>query len=80
MPRFVVKLAEDHYVLWSTVVDAPLTGQGYTKASARTLWGPDELARADDGENDDVFNWNRAGPKESFATREQLIELFPVPK
>lgn len=25
MPRFIVKLAEDKYVLWSTVVDAPVT-------------------------------------------------------
>ncbi len=80
MPRYVVKAAEDHYLLWSTVVDAPLTGKGYTKADARTLFGPDEVARADADEDPDDFKWNRAGPNESFATREEIIKRFPIGK
>lgn len=78
MPRFIVKAAENHYLLWSTIVDAPLTGKGYSLPDARTLFGPEAIADADAGVNDSVFRWNRAGPKETALTREELIACFPV--
>ncbi len=66
MPRFIVKLADDEYVEWSTVVDAPLAGS-VTRAAACHEWGEPSVARADRRGHSQV-----EGPRVSEANRDRV--------
>lgn len=46
MPRWIVRLAPDEYVEWSTVVDAPVSYIS-TRDEAVKEWGLDRVVRAD---------------------------------
>lgn len=46
MPRYIVKLADNEYVEFSTVVEAPVS-QIVDRKIARALWGEERIERAD---------------------------------
>ena len=88
MSRFIVKI-RDRYLEWSTVVDAPVTAgmslddfQRYYVAE----YGPDSESYFGDfiklanetGASDD-YDWrnsNRAGPKETALTEDELYRVY----
>lgn len=87
MPRYILKIADDEYVDWSTIVDAPVS-YIVTRAEAVARWGKDRIGRADAyttsliepeyGPNcaEEAIACNRAGPDESQLTLEQIRERY----
>lgn len=87
MPSYLVKLADDEYVEWSTVVDAPLS-YICERERAVSRWGEDRVARADEhvtSHTDPDFQAdtperaiavNRAGDDESELTLAELRERY----
>ena len=84
MGRAVVKLAEDEYVEWSTVVDAPVTS-ALEREAAAAAWGADRVQRADVYgtsfmnrvvSTEDMLSCNRAGPGESELTLQEIREKY----
>lgn len=83
MGHGIVKLAEDAYVEWSTVVDAPVTDV-FTKALAAKQWGEERVCRADanghsfvDADPDHRFaDFNRAGPHEEQLTIPAILRRY----
>lgn len=87
MPRWIVRLAEDAYVEWSTVVDAPVS-MLHTRDEAVCGWGRDRVERADahvtscvepafwyDSPEEFVAG-NRAGPGESELSLDDLLHAL----
>lgn len=86
MGHGVVKLAEDKYVEWSTVVDAPIT-YVLSRQEAVNFFGEDRVARSDrnghsylDYEPGDRTAFNRAGPWESCITKEAILRKYSSPE
>lgn len=85
MPRYLVKLADDEYVEWSTVVDAPVTyimdrdtAIGYRDAETvertdRKGHSAFDMAAMSP---DDVVLGNRAGEDEATLSLEQIREEY----
>lgn len=81
MPSYVVKLADDEYVYWSTIVDAPVSWIK-TRDEAVAEWTEDRVARADET-GDSLINgsvdpaaFNRAGDDEEQLTIEEIRAKF----
>lgn len=94
MPRCVVKLTDprdgaDHYLLWSTIVDAPVgtfddRGEALADLRAEPDFEPDQLRNLD--RTGVPYGWaesaaeliamNRAGSDESELTLEQIIDKY----
>lgn len=83
MGRYLVKVDEDRYLLWSSIVDAPL-GWIMSKAELNAHY---EFAPT---RNDidrwveravplSEVGWNRAGPNEECLTPEQIIARYTAP-
>lgn len=84
MPRYLVKLADDAYVEWSTVVDAPVSSV-MTRADV-LLDDPARVMRCD--ANGHSATWfepqtveqlvagNRAGDGETELSVEEIIEQY----
>lgn len=91
MPKFLVKLADDEYVEWSTVVDAPVS-YVMTRDEAVAWRNGDEEAiqRADDNGHsalwmsaqsvDELVAFNRAGDHESCISLEEIREKYTYNK
>lgn len=87
--RYVAKLADDAYVEWSTVVDAPVSWV-HARAEAVEEWSEERVARADaNGTSslddypagstpEEIVRGNRAGPNESEIPVEGIIEAYNV--
>lgn|SRR5512146_363660 len=87
MGRYVAKLAEDTYVEWSTVVDAPVT-YIVTRTEAVDAWGQERVDRADqkgtsilDGypagkTPEEIVLGNHAGPDETELTVQEIISAY----
>lgn len=88
MPLYILKLGDDEYVDWSTIVDAP-TSYIVSRADAIRLgWGEDRLARADAYTTsliepiygpdcaEAAIAGNRAGADESELTLAQIRALY----
>ena len=82
MGHGIVKLIDDNYVEWSTVVDAPIT---YCKSreAAIIAFGIDRVDRCDvnghsylDRDNSEHAAFNRAGPNECCLTKEAIARRF----
>lgn len=94
MPRFLIKLAEDEYVVWSTVVDAPITWVGtmddmrsfykeeYGNSGLRNLEADLELIKEEDWLRrlERVSNYNRAGPNETQISTDEIRKRFASPE
>lgn len=93
MPSYILKL-NDHYLEWSTIVDAPVTF-GMTLEEFqdyyRQRYGEHDFERLserlkrveekgtssiNDKNVDDTISFNRAGPKESCLSREEIVEWY----
>lgn len=92
MPRGVVKLAEHEYVVWSTVVDSPVTGIWprrellYLYSDEITEAHVDEADRRghsfpeEDGATaEDFVRYNRAGPNERTITLAAIRKRYKTP-
>lgn len=89
MGRGIVKLAEDEFVEWSTIVDAPVSWV-MDRAEALELAGdPARIERADHlGTSylsppytlDDLLSGNRAGPDESSIPLDEIRRQYQPPK
>jgi hypothetical protein len=82
MGRGIVKLADNKYVEWSSVVDAPVS-YVFTKndASSRTEVSRIERANSNghsylDSPPGDYIGFNRAGPYESCITKEAILRRY----
>lgn len=87
MGRYVAKLADDRYCEWSTVVDAPVSWI-VNREHAVAEWGPTRVERADENGTsildgypagqtpEEIVRGNRAGPKETALTVEQIIDAY----
>jgi hypothetical protein len=84
MGRGIVRLAEDEYVEWSTVVDAPTT-YAVGRREAVEEWGKDRIDRADrHGTSflapaytlEDLVATNRAGQDEATVSLEENRRRF----
>jgi hypothetical protein len=85
MPRTVVKLGEDEYLEWSSVVDAPVTAI-LTRAEALATFPHDRVERADANGHSAMWcdpkpgtefvRYNRAGPKESCLTVDAIRRRY----
>lgn len=90
MPRGVVRLDQDLYVLWSTVVDAPVGGAATRQEALAWLAGdPEEVERLErcgqtvrgpdrngrERTAEEVVAANRAGPDELPLGRAALVRL-----
>lgn len=87
MPRVVLKLHDDEYVEWSTVVDAPVS-YILNRVEAVREWGEDRVGRADAYTMSYVepeyppdsaaaaIVLNRAGADESELTLGQIREQY----
>lgn len=84
MGRGIVKLADDQYVIWSTVVDAPVS---YVLTQQDLLIeDPSHLSRINRADTnghsflDSPPGWygryNRAGPNECCLTKEAILKRF----
>lgn len=87
MARGVVRLAEDEYVEWGTIVDAPVSCVMSRRAVVREF-GEDRIARVDRNDTSfiappytlaDLLDGNRAGPGETCATLDEIRTLYRVP-
>lgn len=92
MPQYILKLPNDMFMLWSTIVDAPTTYavpredfvawylEQYGTTSADEL--KKRMARAETHGSsvghslEDVIAGNRAGPGESTLTLEEILEQY----
>ena len=91
MGRYIAKLADDCYVDWSTVVDAPVSWVK-TRAAAVRAWSAERVERADRngtsildgypaGETpEQIVAANRAGPRETTLTVGQILARFAGPE
>lgn len=94
MGRGIVKLADDEYVVWSTVVDAPVSFVLSSEearlelAAAGYHYPEDIIERADRTTTsfiappytlDDLLGFNRAGPNETRATLDGIRRLYQRP-
>ena len=92
MGHAVYKLADDRYVEWSSVVDAPVSYLA-TRAQSVQRWGADRVGRADlnghsyvDGYEaspstpEDLICVNRAGPGEERLTLEAILRRYASPE
>lgn len=84
MGRGIVRLAEDEYVEWSTVVDAPVS-YAITRAEAVEAFGASRIARADEKGTSylsppytlqDFLDCNRAGEDESHIGLEEMRRRY----
>lgn len=84
MGRGIVKLAEDKYVEWSTVVDAPIS-EVFNHKEAQFKIGADfdRLDRLNETGTtfvnrtaEDFLSFNRAGENESHLTAAEIVELY----
>jgi len=87
MGNYVARLADDAYVEWSTIVDAPISWV-HSREQAIKAWTPQRVERADrngtsilDGypagsTPDEIVRGNRAGPGESELTVAQIIAAY----
>lgn len=87
MGSYVAKIADDAYVEWSSVVDAPVSWV-QTREQAVKRWTEERVARADangtsilDGypagnTPEEIVRANRAGPGESRLTVAEIIEAY----
>jgi hypothetical protein len=87
MGRCIARLAEDEYVEWSTVVDAPVT-YIIDRAEAVAEWGEERVARADAKGTSfiegpytlaSLLVANRAGPRENQASLEAIRKQYRQP-
>lgn len=87
MPRYTLKLTDkdkEYYLLWSSVVDAPLTsGMSYDKYVRwyRYEYGEKALQEWLQGtrnqiSEEEVLEYNRAGDNESQLDKEGLLDLY----
>lgn len=88
MGRCIVKLADNEYVEWSTVVDAPVSYVLTRDEIKRAVGGPDieeRLNRADERGTsmlapaitlESLAVCNRAGPKESCLSLEEIRKQY----
>jgi hypothetical protein len=87
MGRYVAKLADDAYVEWSTVVDAPVSWI-HKRDEAVREWGAERVVRADvngtsilDGypagsTPEEIVRQNRAGPDETCISVAEIIDAY----
>lgn len=87
MPSWIVRLADQEYVEWSTVVDAPVSTIA-ARAEAIDRWGDERIERADEHVTsctvpelwprnaDEFIDLNRAGPDELSLTLDAIRERF----
>lgn len=85
MPKWVVKLADNEYVLWSTVVDSPVSAI-FDREEAVEEYGADIIERCDrqitsctaygPSSMETFISLNRAGPGECGLTLEAIRERF----
>jgi hypothetical protein len=87
MGKYVAKLADDAYVEWSTVVDAPLSWV-LSRQRAIGEWGHMRVLRADKngtsilddypaGETpDEIVRGNRAGPQETEISVADILSAY----
>lgn len=89
MGRGIVKLADNEYVEWSTVVDAPVSWVMAYDEALEAAGDPARIVRADVFGTSylsppwslrDLLNGNRAGPDESEATLSEIRKLYRPPK
>ncbi len=95
MPRYIIKLSEDdhdYYLMWSTVVDAPVT---YGMASEdfkiyyKSEYGvsgkfKERMERVKEkgtsaylyADVDELIEFNRAGENESCLTKDEIIKEY----
>jgi hypothetical protein len=84
--RFVIRLAADEYVHWSSVVDAPVS-YVHTRRQAVAAWTEDRVARADRqvssiidppfyGTAEQAVAGNRAGPDETTLTLDEIRRQY----
>lgn len=89
MPRYIAKLADDAYVDWSTVVDAPVSWV-LNREQAVKEWTEERVERADrngtsirDGypagnTPEEIVEGNRAGPGEKALSVEEIIVAYDL--
>lgn len=87
MGKYIAKLADDVYIEWSTVVDAPLSYTA-TRAQAVQAWGGDRVRRADENGTsildgyptgdtpEEIVRGNRAGPGETEISVAEIIKAY----
>jgi hypothetical protein len=85
MSRYLIKLADDAYVEWSTVVDAPVSGV-FTRSELIEQDQADRIERCDKyGHSamwfgpqtaEELIAGNRAGFQETALTLDEIIEQF----
>lgn len=87
MGKYIAKLADDVYIEWSTVVDAPISYIA-TRAQAVQAWGGERVRRADaNGTSildsypagntpEEIVRGNRAGPGESEIGVAEIIKAY----
>jgi len=83
MGRGIVKLDENKFVEWSTIVDAPISSVFSMEAGFDT-YGRERMERAnesgtsyrDEESNQTFFDYNRAGEGESHISREMIVERY----
>ncbi len=83
MGRCIVRLSDDRYLEWSTVVDAPVS-YSWERPEAIAAWGEDRIKRADrygssfhhKSSAEDVLVDNRAGPGESWIPMHEICRLY----
>lgn len=82
MGRGIVKLAEDEYVEWSSIVDAPVS-YVVDRETAVGAWSEERVDRADRNGHSyrDGFGLegNRAGEDERELTRDEIRERYRRP-
>lgn len=85
MSRCIVKLDDDKFIEWSSVVDAPVSAW-LTRTAASARWGEDRVARADRNGHSardmkprppgEFATFNRAGPNEESLTLDAIIRRY----
>lgn len=90
MPHFVVKIGDDRYLKWSTVLDAPVTC-GMCREEIKNFLMREKMQQAEfdvDGILEDadeppsrrsldrLAEFNRAGDHETSLSKEELIKQF----
>jgi len=84
MGKAIVKLAENEYVEWSTVVDAPVT-YIVDREEAVKEWGDERVSRADKEGHSFVdrypfsFGGNHAGPNGTEITVDEIRKQYANP-
>lgn len=87
MGSYVARLAEDAYVEWSTVVDAPISWV-HSREEAVKAWTSQRVERADSNGTSildgypagstpgEIVEGNRAGPDESEISAAEIIAAY----